>query len=144
MKPISVSMRKRRLQWFGRVYHREEDIKKVADQDRGLSKAREAKKYDIDHRVRWHSLIELGSLQNNHPDRTSAVMVEMVRKGYGYQQGFLKSLVPAIFNATFKVCDNDKINKSITVRMELRYNTCTCIGTLCGCYEANIPYIGLQ
>ena len=23
-----------RLQWFGRVYHREEDIRKVADQDR--------------------------------------------------------------------------------------------------------------
>ena len=37
-----------RLQWFGRVYHREEDIRKVADQDRRSSKARKAKKYDID------------------------------------------------------------------------------------------------
>ena len=92
VKPISVSMRKRRLQWFGHVYRREEDedIRKVADlkvdgrRKRGRPKQRwrdtiqsDLKKYglnrsDVDDRVRWHSLIELGSLQNGHPDRTTA------------------------------------------------------------------------
>ena len=84
VKPISVSMRNRRLQWFGHVYRREEDedIRKVADlkvdgrRKRGRPKQRwrdtiqsDLKKYglnrsDVDDRERWHSLIEFGSLQN--------------------------------------------------------------------------------
>ena len=91
-KQISVSIRKRRLQWFGHVYRQEEDedIRKVADlniggrRKRGRPKQRwrdtiqsDLKKYglnrsDIDNRIQWHSLIELGSLQNDHPDRTTA------------------------------------------------------------------------
>ena len=65
-------------------------VRKIADlkidgrRKRGRPKQRwtdiiqpDLKKYglnrsDRDNRVRWHSLIELGSLQNSHPDRTSA------------------------------------------------------------------------
>ena len=92
-KKISVSIRKRRLQWFGHVYRQEEDedIRKVADLNIGGRRKRGRPKQrlrdtiqsdlkrnglnrsDVDNRARWHSLIELGSLQNGHLDgRTAA------------------------------------------------------------------------
>jgi hypothetical protein len=83
VEPISVLMRKRRLQWYGHVCRRkdEEDIKRVnnigVDGKRGRGRPRHRWKdtirqdmsmwnldtSDTDDRVRWRSLIELGALQ---------------------------------------------------------------------------------
>ena len=83
VEPISVLMRKRRLQWYGHVCRRGEkdDIKRVCNikvdgrRERGRPKHRwrdtinadmkmwELEEKDTDDRIRWRSLIELGALQ---------------------------------------------------------------------------------
>jgi len=93
VREISVEMRKKRLQWFGHVQRRDEkvDIKRVCEmrvegkRKRGRPKRRwmdtinddmkrcSLTREDTDDRVRWSSLIELGSLRNGHPSRTTAV-----------------------------------------------------------------------
>ena len=65
--------------------------------------------------------------------RTSAVWYERCEKSMGTSN---------IFFATFTLSDSNKIYQSITERIELRYNTRTCIGAVSGCYEATIPYDG--
>ena len=85
LEAISVSMRRRRLQWFGHVRRfedREEDIRMVAEirvqgrKKRGRPTKRwydtvqdDIKRWglqeeDTKNRHRWHALIELGALQN--------------------------------------------------------------------------------
>jgi hypothetical protein len=92
IEAIDVSMRRRRLQWYGHVCRRdkEEDIRMVAEmrirgkRKRGRPKRRwldtikddmqrwGLSKEDTDDRGRWHALIELGALQTRHPSRTTA------------------------------------------------------------------------
>ena len=92
IEAIAIGMRRRRLQWYGHVRRRdrEEDIRMVAEMRiQGKRKRGRPKKRwmdtvkddmlrwglsdeDVDDRIRWHSLIELGALQDRHPSRTTA------------------------------------------------------------------------
>jgi len=78
-------MRRRRLQWYGHVRRRdkEKDIRMVTEMRiQGKRKKERSKKMlmdtvkddmleyglsDVDDRIRCHSLIALGALQNRHP-----------------------------------------------------------------------------
>ena len=84
IEAIAIGMRRRRLQWYGHVRRRdrEEDIRMVAEMRiQGKRKRGRPKKRwmdtvkddmlrwglsdeDVDDRIRWHSLIELGALQD--------------------------------------------------------------------------------
>ena len=99
LEAISVSMRRRRLQWFGQVRRRdrEEDIRMVAEmrvqgkRKRGRPKRRwmdtikddmrrwGLEEEDTEDRSTWRSLIELGALQDRHPTRTTADGVRGVK-----------------------------------------------------------------
>jgi hypothetical protein len=92
LEPIAVSMRKRRLQWYGHVRRRdkEDDIRSVAEmrvhgkrkrgrpRQRWLDTIREdMKRWGLreevtSDRAKWHSMIQLGALQDRHPSRTTA------------------------------------------------------------------------
>ena len=92
LEAIAVSMRRRRLQWFGHVRRRgrEEDIRMVAEmrvqgrRKRGRPKKRwydtvlddmrrwALEEQDTENRVRWHALIELCTLQDRHPSWITA------------------------------------------------------------------------
>ena len=92
LEAISVSMRIRRLQWFGHVRRRdrEEDIRMVVEmrvqgrRKRGRPKKRwydtvqdDMRRWglegeDTENRDRLHALIELGALQDRYPSRRTA------------------------------------------------------------------------
>ena len=92
LEAIAVSMRRRGLQWYGHACRREreEDIRMVSEmrvqgkRKRGKPRQRWFDTVNDDMRIwglvkdatgnraRWHSLIELGALQDRHPSRNTA------------------------------------------------------------------------
>ena len=92
LEKIAIGMRRRRLQWYGHVRRRdrEEDIRSVIEmrvqgkRKRGRPKQRwsdtiseDMRRWDLheddtEDRDRWRSLIELGSMLDRYPNRTTA------------------------------------------------------------------------